>query len=39
MANIAFDVLVFFMVSFQIRVRSLSPFLKNMTSGMIFFFL
>jgi hypothetical protein len=39
MANIAFDVLVFFMVSFQIRVRSLSPFLKNMTSGMIFLFL
>jgi hypothetical protein len=45
MSNIAFDVLVFFMASFQIRARSLSPFLKNMTidlsltSGMIFLFL
>jgi hypothetical protein len=31
MANIASDVLGFFMVSFQIRAGSLSPFLKNMT--------
>jgi hypothetical protein len=31
MANIASDILGFFRVSFRIRARSLSPFLKNMT--------
>jgi hypothetical protein len=29
MENICFDVLGFFMASFQIREESLSPFLKN----------
>jgi hypothetical protein len=45
MANIASNVLEFFMVSFQIKDESLSPFLKNvtidlsLTSGMMFLFL
>jgi hypothetical protein len=45
MANIASNVLGFFMVSFSIGARSLSPFLKNMmidfssTSEMIFLLL
>jgi hypothetical protein len=45
MANIAFDVLGFFMESLRIKSGSLSPFLKNMTmdlsssSGIIFLLL
>jgi hypothetical protein len=45
MANIASNVLEFFMVSFQIKDKSLNPFLKNvtidlsLTSGMMFLFL
>jgi hypothetical protein len=45
MENICFDVLELFMVRFQIREESLSPFLKNImidlssTSGMTFLLL
>jgi hypothetical protein len=45
MANIASDILGFFMVSLRIRDESLSPFLKNITMdllstfGMVFLFL
>jgi hypothetical protein len=45
MANISYDVLGFFIASFQIKDESLSPFLKNMiidllsTFGMMFLLL